>query len=233
MPPLTTHLLSYSRPAFTAATQHPFLRLCGEATIADSTLLNWLKQDRLYALTYVTFIGSLLSKLSISSEPGRVETLEWRVADLLITALSLIRKELVMFEDVLRQELGWGKNAEAEVRARTETQAYLDLFAGAAGPSQSLLVGMTVLWATEKCYLTSWRWAASNGDKSGVASNNVLQRLFIPNWTSTEFEGFVDNIGRLVDELAQNVEVGGKEWVKCERVWTQVLWAEEHFWPRV
>lgn len=137
-----------------------------------------------------------------------------------------------MFEDILRDEFAWKDGGETP---RQETRAYQDLFAGAAAPSQSLLIGMTVLWATEKSYLEAWRFAkgcAGKGDGKDE-EEGVLRKTLIPNWTSTEFEGFVDQIGGLVDELAQEVPEGGKEYVKCKEAWRQVLWAEERFWPDI
>lgn len=240
-PSLTTHLLSHAPSAFKAATTHPFLHAAGTSTVSPSALLAWLTQDRLYALSYVSFIGALLSKTSLSSSSSssssitttttpRTQTLEWRITDCLIDALINIRRELGMFEDVLREEFDWKEDGSQQ--PRQETRAYQDLFAGATAPSQSLLVGMTVLWATEKSYLEAWRFAKSHvRDVAEDKKGDVLQKTLIPNWTSVEFEGFVEQIGRLVDELAREVAEGGREWGKCEEAWRQVLWAEERFWP--
>ncbi|GAB7355873.1 hypothetical protein MBLNU459_g6529t1 [Dothideomycetes sp. NU459] len=230
-PKFTDHLLSHARSEFKAATTHPFLRQAGSSAISKSALLAWLTQDRLYALSYVSFVGALLSKSSVPSTGTRTQTLEWRVADCLIDALINIRRELAMFEDVLRDEFGWKDGGE---HPRPETRAYQDLFAGAAAPNQSLLIGMTVLWATEKSYLEAWRFAKSQARHvSSNADEDVLQNTLIPNWTSDEFAKFVDQIGELLDELAQEVPKGGREWGKCEEAWRQVLWAEERFWPAI
>lgn len=229
---LTLSLLSHAPSAFHKATNHPFLHLAGTSSLDRSSLLTWLTQDRLYALSYVSFIGSLLSKSALPSTADRVQSLEWRIADCLIDALTNIRRELAMFEDVLRDEFGWKDGGETPTH---ETRAYQDLFAGAAAPNQSLLVGMTVLWATEKCYLEAWRAAKSHSaEVDETKKQDVMQKTLIPNWTSDEFGAFVDQIGHLVDELAQeHGKPGSREWLKCEEAWTQVLWAEERFWPNV
>jgi hypothetical protein len=63
-----------------------------------------------------------------------------------------------------------------------------------------------------------------------------LRERFIPNWTSGEFEEFVDGIGEVVDAWVGEMEDGkGKEEVvgRCERWWRQVIWLEERFWPDV
>ena len=135
-----------------------------------------------------------------------------------------------MFEDVLRQEFGWAEGGEVP---RQETRAYADVFAGASRASASLLEGLVVLWATEKCYLEAWKYAkAQSGDRAREdGEEDVLQKTLIPNWTSEEFETFVDTIGDLVNELGEDAAQG--EWTKAEEAWRQVLWAEERFWPEV
>ena len=229
MTKLTDHLLSHSPDGFNGATQHGWLKLAGSGQLSRSALLAWLTQERLYALNYPTFIGALLSKIHIPSTASRTSTLEWRICNLLIDALTNIRRELAMFEDVLRDEFGWADSGGGE-QARQETRAYADVFAGASKASASLLEGMVVLWATEKCYFEAWKYAKSQRGQS-VDDEHVLQKTLIPNWTSDEFEQFVDTIGGLVDELG--AEAGGKDWKRAEDAWGQVLWAEEKFWPEV
>lgn len=230
MTKLTSHLLSHSSSTFQAATQHAWLKLAGTSQLSRPALLAWLTQDRLYALTYPTFIGALLSKISLPSTASRTSTLEWRICNLLIDSLTNIRRELGMFEDVLRQEFGWAEGGEVP---RQETRAYADVFAGASRASASLLEGLVVLWATEKCYLEAWKYAkAQSGDRAREdGEEDVLQKTLIPNWTSEEFETFVDTIGDLVNELGEDAAQG--EWTKAEEAWRQVLWAEERFWPEV
>ncbi|KAJ3196519.1 hypothetical protein HK101_008703 [Irineochytrium annulatum] len=233
MPRLTSHLLSHAPASFALATTHPWLKLAGTSSLQPSALLAWLSQDRLYALNYVSFIGSLLAKIAIPTTADRETTLEWRIVSTLIDALTNIRREVGMFEDVLRGEFGWREGGETP---RMETRAYADVFAGAAASSKSILEGMTVLWATERCYLEAWRFAKSQPLSAALAAKDekdVMRDTLIPNWTSDEFVEFVDTIGDLVDELAAKVEEGGSEWKKAEEAWRQVLWAEERFWPTV
>ena len=228
---LTTNLLNLSPDAYKRATTHPFLRYAGLSSLPKSALLAWLTQDRLYALNYVPFIGNLISKCSVPSSVDRTETLEWRITSMLIDALTNIRQELAMFEGILRTEFDWKKEEE---EMRIETKAYADLFAGASAQNSSLLVGLTVLWATEKCYLEAWRYARSFLETAGNgAEKTALSAILIPNWSSPEFEKFVNVIGDLVDELAVREPIDSIELRKCEQAWRQVLWAEERFWPDV
>ena len=232
MPSLTAHLLHLDPVSLLAATHHPFLAAAATSSLPLSQLKEWLAQDRLYAIAYVNFIGSLLSKASISSSAEREATLEWRAADVLIDCLTNIRVELKLFEETAAAE-GWLKEI-CDVRPSVQTRAYQDLFAGAAAPSRPLLVGLTVLWATEECYLRAWKYAASKMDH-GLKSKDkdVMQRVFIPNWSSPEFEALVRRLGALTNKFGSMYEEEGWDWQECETAWRQVLWAESKFWPKV
>lgn len=121
------------------------------------------------------------------------------------------------------------------------TRAYIDMFMSVASPGVSALEGVAVLWATEVCYLRAWRYAASYGKKkvqegkSDIdADGGALREKFIPNWSSVEFEQFVNRIGDVLDQMAG--EIKGAEEVeamraRCLEWWKQVVWLEERFWP--
>ena len=194
---LSQHLLSLDSKALSAATQHPFLRRAAQATLPNQLLLSWLAQDRLYALSYVTFMGQLLAKVHVTSSADRTSTLNWRIVNCLIDCLTNIRAEIKLFEDV-GQEHGWiGELGNA--RPSLQTQAYKDLFAGAGQPSAGLLRGMVTLWATEKCYLLAWSHARDHIPHLNTSkSNDVMQGTFIPNWSSKEFGEFVGVLEELV-----------------------------------
>jgi len=66
-----------------------------------------------------------------------------------------------------------------------------------------------------------------------ASEKDVMQRVFVPNWSSPEFEAFVRRLGALVNRFGGFVEEGGWEWGECEAVWRQVVWAEREFWPKV
>ncbi|KAJ5818469.1 hypothetical protein N7474_004060 [Penicillium riverlandense] len=135
------------------------------------------------------------------------------------------------------------------------TRAYVDLFMSAGSAGVSTLEGLVVLWATEVCYLRSWKYAASfldgkngkgedgeeakkNSAAGGVADadGGALRKKFIPNWSSPDFEAFVNRIGDIVDETAnqiKGVEEAEKMRGHCLDWWRQVVWLEERFWPDV
>lgn len=232
---LTDHLLSHSPEAFKAATTHPFLSAAGTSSLPKETLLAWLSQDRIYALSYVPFIGSLLSKTRPITSYDRKSTLEWQTTHVLIDALTNIRREIDMFEDLLRKHFDWGNmHGQTEDKPREETKEYMDLFKDVTNQGRVLLNGMTVLWATEKCYLEAWKYANSCGSGE-QGTGDVVRDVLIPNWTSDGFGAFVNCIGGLVDNIAANMDVweGSEEWKECEQWWEKVLQAELHFWPDV
>ncbi|KAL2817033.1 hypothetical protein BDW59DRAFT_182372 [Aspergillus cavernicola] len=264
---LTTHLPNTAPQALHTATTHPFLRLAGSGQIPKPLLSQWLSQDRLYAQSYVRFIGMLLAKIHLpasvglqsSSESGLKSEgtragIEEKVLDILIEAITNIRTELKFFEDVAGEYSldlnvpagefsGSGSGSEAKVGGFGSgpiTQSYIDMFMSAGSPGASLLEGLVVLWATEVCYLRAWRYAASFlgegvGGGRNDADGGALRERFIPNWASEEFEGFVERIGVVVDEVAKGEGLGGDgdTLARCERWWRQVVWLEERFWPVV
>jgi thiaminase len=233
MPSLTSHLLHLDNLALKVATQHPFLEAAATSSLPEDKLKAWLGQDRLYALSYANFIGALIAKTPIPTTADRETTLEWRAVDLFIDCLTNIRNEVKLFEETAEAE-GW-LDEISNASPSVQTRAYQDLFAGAASPSKPLLVGLTVLWATEECYLRSWRYSQSKMDQGlRPKDKDIMQRSFIPNWSSPEFEAFVRRMGGLVNKFGtERAEEDSWEWQECETAWRQVVWLEKEFWPEV
>ncbi|CAI7656160.1 unnamed protein product [Penicillium manginii] len=106
----------------------------------------------------------------------------------------------------------------------TITRAYIDMFMSSASSGVSVLEGMAVLWATE----------GREGPAEEDADGGSLRDKFIPNWSSKEFEGFVDRIGDVLDNMAEQtkgVEEAEGMRRRCLEWWKQVVWLEERFWP--
>ncbi|KAL4795600.1 hypothetical protein BDV19DRAFT_167536 [Aspergillus venezuelensis] len=251
---LTTHLLTLHSSTLRRATNHPFLSLAGTGKLPKPLLAQWLSQDRLYAQTYVRFIGLLLSKVQLPSTPtaegkkGNGElSIQEKILKVLIDALVNIQVELGFFE-ATAEEYGLDLNTKTPGQEgfgpNEATQGYIDMFLSSAGEDSSLLVGLTVLWATEECYLRAWRYAQSFQSPSSQpgsqdADGGALREKFIPNWASKEFEEFVVKIGDVLDEFAA-VELGGDlrksekaGLEKCEGWWGEVVKLEVGFWPDV
>ncbi|KAJ5467721.1 hypothetical protein N7475_005473 [Penicillium sp. IBT 31633x] len=362
--PLTAYLLASTPNALSRATTHPFLAAAGRGTLPKTILSQWLSQDRLYAQSYIRFIGLLLSKIRLpnrtptSTTNPLLPTPEQNAIEVLIDALVNMRTELAFFDKTARDYSldltaisadeggdfltsrgsgsaittsvgistsgsgccpgttgGEGKapqcdagacvmpaTAEASapghglclaqgecqmpaggdlcapgpqfnesergveavrtgamkgnagMKAELErcgtvffsasriTSAYIDMFMSAGSAGVSILEGLTVLWATEVCYLRSWRFAAKcmkeDGEKDykNDVDGGALREKFIDNWSSVEFEGFVNKIGEVVDEMSgliKGVEEGEIMRGRCLEWWRQIVWLEENFWPTV
>lgn len=379
--PLTSWLLASTPQSFKRATTHPFLASAGKGTLPKCTLSQWLSQDRLYAQSYIRFIGFLLAKIRLSTQsynfsPDHPQSTNTQAVNVLIDALVNIRRELQFFEAtaaeynldltaIASEECGAGLtksgsistsagistmgsgscpgftgsacqgkgysaaavqsgefeeeiqppglstirepdlhrlcNAQGECQMQdwsqtcsppsqqlsTEdddagsaptvpisttsqcdsgpqptkeysssvapvepggkvyfgptaiTRAYIDMFMSSASSGVSVLEGIAVLWATEVCYLRSWKYAASflkgrEGPVEEDADGGSLRDKFIPNWSSREFEGFVDRIGEVLDSMAEQtkgVEEAEEMRQRCLEWWRQVVWLEERFWP--
>lgn len=243
---LTQHLPTTTPQSLQRATTHPFLQRAGKGTLPKPLLAQWLSQDRLYAQSYIRFMGLLLSKIRIpaSATVTQPASLEARTAGILIDALVNIRRELDFFE-ATAAEHGLDLNTKANDAEEGEafgpnavTHAYIDMFMSAGSAGTSVLEGLVVLWATETCYLRAWRFAASflgQGQGKEDTDGGALREKFIPNWSSGEFEAFVNGIGQVVDEMAEVYTGKEKDELlgRCERWWRQVVWLEERFWPEV
>lgn len=166
-PSLTNNLLSSSPHELSLATKHPFLRIAGQGHLPKHTLSRWLSQDRLYAQSYIGFIGSLISRIDLPyvDIPDKSTSLRWRIVKCLTSALQNIHTELNFFSDTATKyglNLQQASRADGVFTAEPATKQYIDLFrAFWTDPSMSLLEGMVVLWATETVYLRSWNYAKS------------------------------------------------------------------------
>ncbi|KAF4779658.1 hypothetical protein HER10_EVM0005687 [Colletotrichum scovillei] len=114
------------------------------------------------------------------------------------------------------------------------------------------LAPAVLFWATEKCYLEAWSGArnmlpssgsdisapgASGNDTASDLDGGALRTEFIPNWSSSAFRAFVDELAAIIDDgVDEAVRLHGEEAVRSEidqaRVtWREVLLAENDFWP--
>jgi hypothetical protein len=171
-----------------------------------------------------------------------------RLVDMLIDSITNVRRELKFFEDVASR---YGLQLEA-MEVSEGVKRYRELFftvgEGIERHELGIINGLVVLWGTEKCYLEAWRYAAAqNGTGEGEdMDGGALRREFIPNWTSEEFEAFVDKIAWFVDELWREgsgfVEKNGRGGVGrpgpmlgrlLEEQWKELLDVERVFWPVV
>ena len=256
---LTQRLLNLDNEAFNRATEAPFLVVAGQGQLTKSVLSRWLSQDRLYAQSYVSFIGALLTKIRLPVEPSPFShpTLPDRIVDLLTNCLTNIRRELNFFSSVaskygLSLSHPWSRK-DPYFRPSPTTRAYMDFWTSVSAPSTPLIEGLVALWATEKCYYSAWLFAqhsqpshhgrryTMSDDYSHDLDGGALRKELIPNWTNADFGAFVQQIAALTNELARVEGVGKAGWQadavdndktrSAEEVWRHVLYLEERFWP--
>lgn len=244
-PSLTKILLNSAPQSYHVATQHPFLRLAGLGTLPKTTLSRWLSQDRLYAQSYIGFIGALIARVDLPyvNVTDKSSSLRWRIVNLLSSALENIHRELQFFTDTAAKydlQLDAPSRSDGVFTAEAATKQYLDLFrAFWTDPSMSLLEGLVVLWATETCYLSAWTYASSFMTAPGAikpeadADGGALRDAFIPNWTSPDFEKFVKDIAEVTDLLAEREDAIVRRLDVYKAVWMHILDVETRFWPNV
>ncbi|KAH7383609.1 transcription regulator [Cadophora sp. MPI-SDFR-AT-0126] len=252
---LSTHLLTLHPQAFTSATQTPFLSHAGAGTLPKDVLQKWLAQDRLYAQAYIRFAALLLANVRLS---GRVDgdAFEERLLDLILSSITNVRRELKFFEEVAtRYDLDISSSSSSSISKGDGDEGiskgvilYRKLFFEVGEEVEArrmgMLEGLVLLWGTEVCYLTAWRYAAScspqgSSTASGSeADGGALRKEFIPNWTSDEFAAFVDEIKGFLDALWEmegegEGERAGEKRERVEGIWKRVLDVERVFWPVV
>ncbi|KAF2446497.1 heme oxygenase-like protein [Karstenula rhodostoma CBS 690.94] len=256
--PLTSHLLSLNGDQFARATQSPFLARAASGSLSKPLISHWLANDRLYMQGYIRLTGELLritkmpSKPTPSTSPG---PLELRLVDWLVSALVNIRREERFFMDVAERygldvDLTGGDGASISEEKKIEgLKRYEKLFDSlTTGQSAEALLpwleGVVLFWATEKVYFEAWSWAKRQAEGlaekeyGSDADGGAIRKEFIPNWTNNEFIEFVGTLEGILNEGVQEA-VGGDEGLRkeieqrAERVWQQLLDAEEAFWPTV
>lgn len=253
MSKLTDDLLSSSPDAFRRATQSAFLASAAAGELRKSILGTWLANDRLYIHSYITGVGKLLSILQLPQDvpkPGAADPSSVKLLDWLVAALVNIRREKNFFVDAavthglpvcLETDNEGYVCDEVKLPALHRYEELFNSIQPGNGPIP-WLEGAVLFYATEKAYLEAWTWTKNRlvqQDPTADADGGALRNEFIPNWTSPEFVAFVDQLGDIIDEAAdeQRKAHGGdaKEHLlnRSLKIWDKVIAAEEGFWPEV
>ncbi|UZJ52443.1 hypothetical protein CBS101457_001763 [Exobasidium rhododendri] len=235
---LTQELLASSQTSssYAKATQHSFLVSAGKLQLSSASLQAWLTQDRLYALCgYSIFLGLLISRCPapIASPTDPASRLHRKRLTVFAGAMANIDREVGFFEEVARSnnlDLGAAKDKGLNL-LNPVTRGYIDYMIAVAsrGTFEEALV---LLWAMEKLYLDAWTFASSHLPSPVPASSDpgpsrALLSL-IPNWSSPDFQAFVNDLTDLVDEL--DISLDSEIGKKVAEVWKITLWYEERFW---
>lgn len=78
-------------------------------------------------------------------------------------------------------------------------------------------------------YLDAWKYVRSLLDSAGQGSSNSAVASFASNWTSPEFEKFVDDLASAVDELS--IQPSSQPGQRAKEIWKRIVELEETFWP--
>lgn len=237
---LTASLLESAQNEFKAATEHPFLRAAGQGKVSKHDLSRWLSQDRLYAEAYISFITSLIARVTLPyAYTDQKTSLRWRIINTLTGCLQNIQQEIGFFSKTAKNydltlDLPF-TDGSGSFGPNPITDQYITLFRSFhLDPQQTLLEGLLVLWATEKCYLNAWTYAstflAADVAAEEDADGGALRNEFIPNWSSDEFAKFIDDLADITDELAAR-EGALKKIEVFKALWLHVLDIERGFWP--
>lgn len=227
---LTSHLLALDPPAFTAATQSPFLAAAGAGRIPKSTLGRWLANDRLYIHAYIKGAGRVLTALILpqttttSSSSPEAQLVDW-----VVTTLTELRREERLFIEVAER---YGLEIDLETETKKEAGRMVQRVPASAKnaglvrfemlfgllmlrPAPSVdtetplpwLEAAIVFWGTERVYLEAWTWAKGKqiGSSSGEEDEDggALRKEFIPNWSNEGFRAFVEQLGVIVDDAVE------------------------------
>jgi thiaminase len=235
--PLTDILLEHQPYLLELATRAPFLIAAGAGHLSKDLLSKWLSQRRLYAQALIGFIGALISRVDLpyAHVEDKKSSIRWRIVQMLSSSLENIQKNLKSFEDVAKRynlDLEFPPRPGVYFTAEIATKHFVDLFrAFWTDPTMTLLEGLIVLWATEYCQLTSWRYAKShlNPTRGSDLDGGALRNEFIPSWTNNESEKSVNEITECTNLLADRDAAEFK--IETFRaVWVHVLGIERKFW---
>ncbi|OAA35247.1 heme oxygenase-like, multi-helical [Beauveria brongniartii RCEF 3172] len=254
MPSFTQALIASDPAGHQRATQSPFLQRAATGTLSKTLLGRWLANDRLYIHGYIRAAGRLLSFLGLPEAVSHDNDNDDAASALLawvVDALVNIQRESRFFLSTAAQ-YGLDVNLPIDpTTGRVPAAAKLDglrrfeaLFDGLQSSTDKgplpWLEAAVVFYATERCYLDAWTWAASqmDGSKDGVEEDEdggAVRRAFIDNWTSAEFVAFVERLAAVIDGAVRAQGEDAQEALRRRGMvmWRAVLEAETAFWPAV
>ncbi|KAL4268956.1 Thiaminase-2/PQQC domain-containing protein [Pleurotus pulmonarius] len=233
-PKLTTRLLESPNTQglyHAATTAHPFLVAAANGTLSHPLLEFYLAQDKVYAgYAYPKFIGGLFRRIDAyrnASQPGQPQSL----LPVLAASITGVAREVKFFDSLAAQ---YGLNLQDSTSEspphtkRAATLNYVAEMAYVAEWSETWEEGIVFLWAMEKVYLDAWTrvYASLSGVADNHSQNVQALKTLSANWSSDAFTTFVDDIGKLVDEIS-TPELDAK----AEGIWRRVLELEIAFWP--
>ena len=180
---------------------HPFVRAAADGTLAPEAFNRWLVQDHHFVVGFRRFLGRLLELAP--DEHAR---------DLLAGAQVPLRAELDLFRAAAVE-----RGLDLMTEPSPTTLGYTSFLL--AAPADGWPVALSVLYGAEKAYFDAWSAVRTQAEQSSP------YWLFIDNWSSPAFGAWVDDLARLVDQLAPDPAV--------DRALDRVVRFELRFWDAV
>lgn len=183
-----------------AATEHPFLSACADASIHSSQFNTWLTQDYLFVIDFTRLIGSSLSAAPVEH------------FDVLLSGIAALQEELSWFREKARE-----RSLDLDACPQPACRAYSEFLKGlAARPYPAVATG---LWAIELAYNQAWR---SHGPMKAPYDE------FAQRWGSDEFSKYVKLLENQADQallMADSAAEGA-----AESAFLRVAELEQRFW---
>jgi thiaminase len=227
---LTEYLLALDPESYHAATHHRLLIEIGNLEVTPQHLSSWIVEDKFYTSGYIRMLETMLSRF-----PQKKVTAKGSVdpTDSLYSLLSFAHENIIreanFFQNLLARYNIVSDNLK---NMRPLTKQYTDFQQKVAEESDEHLgEALVLLWAMERVFFDAWSHAKSlliNHPPTGNESSHIKTiRELVENWSSEEFEQFVDECAKQVNNLSM---CDSARLTKYERIYHEMLGFEQQFW---
>jgi thiaminase len=241
---LTTHLLSVSHDQLLRITHHQFLARAANGTLPKQLVERWLSNDLQYIQIYKGLGKHTIGILRRAKATREFEVVENRMTAWLEAAILNGEREERLFADVAGR---YAMDITLTESTKNEgLRLYENLYCAVTTSKNPeflpWLEPAIILWAMEKVYYEAWSWAQQQDAQSAPQTyekdqdGGAMRKEFIPNWANDAFLAFVQQLQHIVDDWIGAAINGDNDLSiqvksRSERVWKEVLDAEEVFWP--
>jgi thiaminase len=240
----TTHLLSVNSDQLLRITRHEFLARAANGTLPKQLVERWLANDLQYIQIYEGLSEHTIGILRRIKVTREFEAVEKRMIAWLEAAIPNGEREERLFADVAERyamDITLTESTKNE-GLRLYENLYRTVTATEDPEFLPWLEPAIILWAMEKVYYEAWSWAQEQDAQSALKTyekdqdGGAMRKEFIPNWANDAFLAFVQQLQHTVDDWVGAAINGDNDLsmqvkTRCERVWKEVLDAEEVFWP--
>ncbi|CAM0135116.1 hypothetical protein VKS41_000304 [Umbelopsis sp. WA50703] len=233
---LTEHLLALDPDSYYAATQHQLLEEIGSLQLPPKNMRAWMVQDKFYTDGYINMLSKMMGRLpeqarEIAHDSADIEN-EQDITKRLYKNLSFAHENIIreasFFDNLIKRY----ESPSAPDIIKPLTNEYVEFQQRVTEESDSHLgEAIILLWAMERVFYDAWSYASSllKAIPTSENENEHIKtiRELIDNWTSQEFEKFVDECAFHVNALP--VTSAG-QMDSYEQVFRDMLVFEQKFW---